>query len=150
MEKLKVGNKEYEMITSISEIRYDKMTLFNQYIIAIFQGLDMPLFQVTMDKVRNHYDKGEYMQGYHELVNFDTAIKFKEHNIDALGMAFILLLKSDETDERALMIVLNEMIDNGLKWETVKKKVLSFMNLLPERFSPYLQAWKMMETGIDL
>lgn len=150
MKKIKLGSQEYEIISTIGEIRYDKLVMFNQYIVAVFQGLDMPLFQITMDKVKHHYDKGNFMQAYNELVNFDTAIKFKEHKLDPLGMCFALMLKGDETDEDILKVSLNEMIDNGLRWDTVKDEVVNFMMLYPDKFSPYLQAWKMMEAGVEL
>ena len=150
MEKLKLGKNEYELITSIGEMRYDKMLMFNQYIIAIFQGLDTTLFALTMDKVRHHFDKGNFIQGYQELVNFDTAIKFKEHQIDPMGMAFALMLKGDDTDEDVLKEKIVQMTKDGLAWETVKKKVWAFMSLLPEKFGAYLQVSKMLENEIDL
>lgn len=150
MKKINVGGVEYEIISTIGEIRYDKLVMFNQYIVAVFQGLDVPLFALTMDKVKHHYDKGNFMQAYNELVNFDTAIKFKEHKLDPLGMCFALMLKGDETDEEILKVTMNEMILNGLKWDVVKDEVVNFMTLYPEKFSPYLQAWKMMGAGIEL
>ena len=150
MKKIKVGEKQWEIISDIDEIRYDKMVMFNQYIIAVFQGIDMPLFALTMDKVNAHYNKGEYLQAYNELKNFDTAIKFKEHKLDPLGMCFALLLKGNETDEDVLKEELQVMIEEGLKWDVVKEEVLNFMKLYPDKFSPYLQAWAMMEAGIEL
>ena len=150
MRKIKIGEKEYQIVSNIGEIRYDKMVEFNQYILAVFQGIDLPLFQLTMDKVKHHYDKGNFMQAYNELVNFDTAIKFKEYQLDPLGMCFALMLKGDETDEEVLKEKLREMIDAGLRWDTVKEEVVNFMKLYPDKFSPYLQAWKMMGTGIEL
>ena len=150
MKKIELGGKEYDIISNIGEIRYDKLVMFNQYILAVFQGLDVPLFALTMDKVKQHYDKGNFMSAYNELVNFDTAIKFKEFKLDALGMCFALMLKGDESDEDILKVQLQEMIDDGLKWDTVKDEVVNFMTLYPEKFSPYLQAWKMMGSGIEL
>ncbi len=150
MKKIKIGNVNYEIVSDIGEIRYDKLVMFNQYIVAVFQGIDMPLFAITMDKVRNHFNKGEYMQAYNEITNFDTAIKFKEHKLDPLGMCFALMLKGDVTDEQLLKEKLHEMSENGLKWDTVKSEVVNFMQLYPDKFSPYLQAWKMMEVGIEL
>lgn len=150
MKKIKLGKKDYELIDNIGELRYDKMVMFNQYIIAVFQGIDMPLFQITMDKIKNHYNKGEYMQAYNEMVNFDTAVKFKEHQLDPLGMCFALLLRGNETDEGILQKKIREMIDDGLLWDTVKDEVVNFMKLYPDKFSPYLQAWKMMEAGVEL
>ena len=149
MKKIKIGSVDYEIISDIGEIRYDKMVMFNQYIVAVFQGIDMPLFAITMDKVRNHFNKGEYMQAYNELTNFDTAIKFKEHKLDPLGMCFALMLKGDESNEKVLQEKLHEMIENGLKWDVVKTEVVNFMKLYLDKFSPYLQAWKMMEVGIE-
>ncbi len=150
MKKIKLRSGEYEIITSIGEIRYDKMVMFNQYIVAVFQGLDVPLFAMTMDKVKQHYDKGNFMSAYNELINFDTAIKFKDYQLDPLGMCFALMLKGDEADEDILKVQLHEMIEDGLKWDTVKEEVVNFMELYPDKFSPYLQAWKMMEAGIEL
>ena len=151
MKKVKYNGKdEVNIISSISEIRYDAMVLFNQYILAVFQGIDLPLFALTMDKVKHHYDKGEFMQAYNELVNFDTAIKFKEHNLDPLGICFAILLNGSVTDEDALKNSLKALIDNGLKWEVVKKEVVNFMEKAPEKFSPYLAAFKMLENGTEL
>ena len=150
MKKIKVGKKEYDVITTIGEMRYDKMVMFNQYIAAVFQGIDTPLFALTMDKVRHYYDKGEFMQAYNELVNYDTAIKFKEYQLDPLGMCFALMLKGDENDEDVLKEKIKDMIDGGLKWEVVKENVVNFMELLPEKFSPYLQAWEMLAIGKGL
>ena len=90
------------------------------------------------------------MQGYNELVNYDTAIKFKEFQLDPLGLCFSLLLKGDESDENVLKVKLREMIDDGLKWDTVKSEVVNFMALYPDKFSPYLRAWEMMGKGIKL
>ncbi len=151
MKKVKYNGKdEVQIISSIGEMRYDSMVLFNQYVIAIFQGLDMPLFQLTMDKVKHHYDKGEFMNAYNELVNFDIAIKFKEYKLDAMGICFALLLNGNQVDEDVLKTELQVLIDKGLKWEVVKESVLGFMNLLPEKFSPYLAAWEMMKQGTEL
>jgi hypothetical protein len=150
MKKIKLRTKEFELISGIGELRYDKMVMFNQYIIAVFQGIDTPLFASTMDKVKHHFDKGEFMQGYNELVNYDTAIKFKEYQLDPLGMCFAILMKGDETDEDILKVNLRELIDDGLTWDMVKEEVVNFMALYPDKFSPYLQAWKMMGAGIEL
>lgn len=151
MKKVKYnGEDEVNIISSIGEIRYDAMILFNQYIIAIFQGIDMPLFSMTMDKVKHHYDKGEFMSAYNELVNFDTAIKFKEHNLDPMGICFAILLNGKVADEIVLKEELHILIEKGLRWEVVKNEVLNFMKQAPEKFSPYLTAWKMMETGTEL
>ena len=140
----------YEIISSIGEIRYDKLVMFNQYIIAVFEGIDMPLFAITMDKVTNHMNKGEYMQVYNVLRNFDTAIKFKDYNLDPLGMCFALLLKGNEADEDKLKVQMQVLIEDGLLWDTVKDEVVNFMGLYPEKFSPYLQAWKMLAKEIEL
>ena len=150
MKKIKVGKKEFEIVSNIGEIRYDKFVMFNQYIIAVFQGIDVPMFQLFMDKIRNHYNKAEYMQAYNEIVNYDTALKFREHKLDPLGICFALMLKGDETDEGVLKDKLKELIDNGLKWDMVKEEVVLFMKLYPSKFSPYLQAWQMMEAGIEV
>jgi len=149
MKAVKVGEKEVKIISDIDEIRYDKMVMFNQYIVAVFQGIDMPLFALTMDKVRLHFNKGDYMQAYNEMQNFETAIRFKEHKLDPLGMCFGLMLEGDETDEDVLKVKIQELIEEGLKWDTVKDEVVNFMALYPSKFSPYLQAWKMMESGIE-
>lgn len=151
MKKVKYNGKdEVNIISSIGEIRYDAMILFNQYVIAIFQGLDMPLFQITMDKVKHHYDKGEFMGAYNELVNFDTAIKFKEHKLDAMGICFAILMNGKVVDEVALKEELQVLIDKGLKWEVVKDEVLNFMRQVPEKFAAYIQAWEMMGAEIKL
>ncbi len=151
MKKIKYNGKdEIHIISTIGEIRYDAMILFNQYIIAVFQGIDMPLFAVTMDKVKHHYDKGEFMSAYNELKNFDTAIKFKEHKLDALGICFAILLDGNVADEVTLKEELQILIEKGLKWEVVKDEVLNFMKQAPEKFNPYLTAWKMMEAEIPL
>ena len=150
MKKIKIGSKEFEIVSNIGEIRYDKMVMFNQYIVAVFQGIDVPLFALTMDKIKNHYNKGEYMQAFNEMQNFDTAIKFKEFQLDPLGMCFALLIKGNEADENVLKIELREMIEEGLMWDTVKEEVINFMRLYPDKFSPYLQAWKMIAAGIEL
>lgn len=151
MKKVKIGkNETIEIVSNIGEIRYDKMVMFNQYIIAVFQGIDKPLFALTMDKVRVHFNKGEYMQAYNEIMNFDTAIKFSEFKLDPLGMCFALLIKGDETDEDALRDIINDLVEKGLKWDTVKKEVVNFMELYPDKYNPYLQAWKMLEKGIEL
>jgi len=149
MKAIKVGEKEVKIISDIDEIRYDKMVMFNQYIVAVFQGIDMPLFALTMDKVRLHFNKGDYMQAYNEMQNFETAIRFKEYKLDPLGMCFGLMLEGDETDEDVLKVKMQELIEEGLKWDTVKDEVVNFMALYPSKFSPYLQAWKMMESGIE-
>ena len=148
MKTIKVGKKDVKIISDIDEIRYDKMVMFNQYIVAVFEGIDTPLFALTMDKVNHHYNNGDYMQAYNELRNFDTAIKFKEHKLDPLGMCFALLFEGDETNEDVLKSQMQELIEEGLKWDVVKKEVVDFMALYPDKFSPYLQAWKMMESGI--
>ena len=150
MKKIKLGEKEYEIVSDIGEIRYDKMVMFQQYIVAVFEGLDTPLFALTMDKVRHYYDKGEFMQAYNELTNFDTAIKFKEFQLDPLGMCFALMFKGNESDEDVLKVQLKEMIEAGLTYDVVKEEVVNFMLLYPEKFSPYLQAWEMIATGIKL
>ncbi len=151
MKKIKFNGKdEISIVSSIGEIRYDAMVMFNSYVIAIFQGLDMPLFALTMDKVKHHYDKGNFMQAYNELVNFDTAIKFKEFKLDAMGICFAILLNGKDVSEESLKEELQLLIDKGLKWEVVKESVLDFMKQVQEKFSPYLQAWEMMGKGINL
>lgn len=150
MKVLKVGKKEFKIVSNIGEIRYDKMTMFNQYIIAVFEGIDMPMYSLFMDKMRNHYNKAEYMQAWQVLTNYDTAIKFKEYKLDALGMCFSLLLEGNETDENVLKIKMQELIDQGLLWDTVEEEVINFMKLYQRRYSPYLQAFQMLEKGIEL
>ncbi len=150
MKEIKLGESTYKIVSDIGEIRYDKMVMFQQYITAIFQGLDMPLFALTMDKVRVHFNNGDYMQAYSELTNFDTAIKLKQINIDPLGMCFAIMLEGNEANEDVLQEKLNKMIDDGLAWDTVKEEVLNFMKLYPSKYSPYLQAWEMMGQGIGL
>ena len=153
MKELKIGKKKYKVINNIGEIPYSRMNMFNQYIAAVFQGLDIPLFAVTMDKVKSYYNNGEYMQAYNELVNFDTAIKMKEHQLDPLGMCFSLITVATgedlhNSDETFLKEKLQGMIADGLLWDTVKEEVLNFMKRYPDKFSPYLQAWEMMKTGV--
>ena len=145
MKKVKFNGKdEVSIISSISEINYDAMVMFQQYILAIFQGLDTPLFALTMDKVTTHFDNGNFMQGYNELRNFDTAIKFKEYKLDPMGICFAILLTGDRLDEDMLKTSLKGLIDKGLKWEVVKEEVINFMKQAPEKFNPYLTAWTMM------
>jgi hypothetical protein len=42
------------------------------------------------------------------------------------------------------------MIEDGLTYDVVKEEVVNFMKLYPEKFSPYLQAWEMIATGVKL
>lgn len=155
MKDLKIGEVEYRVITNVGEIKYGRMNVFNQYIAAVFQGMDIPLFAVTMDKIKAYYNKGEYMQAYNEMINFDTAIKMKDHQLDPLGMCFSLICladgeKAEVTDESLLKEKLNKMIDDGLEYDVVKEEVVNFMKLYPDKFSPYLQAWEMMKMGVEL
>ena len=152
MKTIKIGEEKYKVISNIGEIKYSRMNMFNQYISAVFQGLDIPLFAVTMDKVKAYYNNGEYMQAYNELVNFDTAIKMKDYQLDPLGMCFALITVEEgedlnSTNETALKEKLKRMISNGLDYDVVKNEVLNFMNRYPDKFSPYLQVWEMMKTG---
>ena len=154
MKELKIGKKKYKIIDNIGEIMYSRMNVFNQYIAAVFQGMDIPLFAVTMDKVNAYFNKGEYMQAYNEILNFQTAISMREHNLDPLGMCFALICVEEgedmtKTDDGELKAKLGRMIDDGLKWDTVKDEVLNFMKRYPDKFSPYLQAWEMMKMGIE-
>ncbi len=152
MKKLKIGKVEYQIIDNIGEIMYSRMNVFNQYITAVFQGMDIQLFAVTMDKINAYFNAGEYMQAYNELTNFNTAIKMKDYNLDPLGMCFALICVEKDEDttkvsDAELKAKLQRMIDGGLKWDTVKDEVLNFMNRYPDKFSPYLQAWEMMKMG---
>jgi hypothetical protein len=155
MKDLKIGEVKYRLITNIGEIKYSRMNVFNQYIAAVFQGMDIPLFAVTMDKIKAYYNKGEYMQAYNEMINFDTAIKMKDYHLDPLGMCFSLICLEDGedatlTDEAFLKEKLQRMITEGLDYDVVKKEVVNFMKLYPDKFSPYLQAWEMMKMGVEL
>ena len=149
MKNIKIGDDEYKIISDIGEIKYSRMNLFNQYITAVFQGMDIPLFAVTMDKIKAYYNKGEYMQAYNEMVNFDTTIKMKEFQLDPLGMCFALITVEEGEDlnhvnETFLKEKLQRMISNGLSYDMVKDEVVNFMKRYPDKFSPYLQAWEMM------
>ena len=152
MKDLKIGEVTYQIIDNIGEIMYSRMNVFNQYIAAVFQGMDIPMFAVTMDKVKAYYNNGEYMQAYNEIANYDTAMKMKDYNLDPLGMCFSLIcVEEDEdttkTDDKELKAKLQRMIDEGLTWDAVKEEVLGFMMRYPDKFSPYLQAWEMMKMG---
>jgi hypothetical protein len=108
------------------------------------------MFAIAMEKVRHYFDKGQFMQGYNEIVNYDTAIKFREHQLDPMGICFAILMDGKETDETVLKEKLKTLADNDLKWEVVKEEVLNFMQQAPEKFHPYLVAWQMMTTGVEL
>jgi len=150
MKKVKFNGKdEISIISSVGEIRYDAMVMFQQYITAIFQGMDTPLFALTMDRVKSHFNNGDYVQVMSELINFDTAIKFKEYKLDPMGMCFAILITGDETDEDKLKEKLLSLTEKGLTWDVVQTEVFFFMKQVPERFSPYLQAWDMMGKGIE-
>lgn len=155
MKDLKIGEIKCRLIDNIGEIKYSRMNMFTQYITAVFQGMDIPLFKVTKDRIDAYYNKGEYMQAYNEIVNFDTAISMKEYQLDPLGMCFALIcIEKDENlnelDEGLLKEKLQRFIANGLEYDTVKTEVVNFMNLYPDKFSPYLQAWEMMKKGVKL
>jgi hypothetical protein len=143
MKKIKIGKKTYDLCQTKDDINFVRFTMVKQYAPQIWEKMDSPLFETYMDRVSDHFNKGNFMHGWMELENYRVALHNIENGNDAWGVCFALICLEpgeDQTryDEAFLMEKLQRMIADGLTAGQVHDAVVDFWTRSPEVFSPHL------------
>jgi len=146
MKKLQINNDlEVMVCEGISDISYSRAVKFKQYISQLMFDITLPMFQQAFANYKKALDRGQHSNGLLIWQNFESAIKLREPNIDALGICFSLIIKENEidvsTDDNYHKDRIERLSKQGLSYELVETEVEAFMQAFPAIFS-YFSDWK--------
>jgi len=146
MKKLKINPElEITVCEGISDISYSRAVKFKQYISQLMFDITLPLFQQAFANYKKAADRGQHSNGLLIWQNFESAIKLKEPNVDALGICFSLIIKENEkdvsTDDNYHKDRIERLSKAGLSYEMVEEEVEAFMQAFPAIYS-YFSEWK--------
>ena len=144
MKKIKIGKLEVRVCEHKGDISYARYVMFKQYAPQFWEKMDSPLFESYYERIMDHFNKGEWMQGFMRLKDYKVAIDNTKYSYDAWGVCFALItgLKGEDIKSPMNDADIGEKIEKlkaeGLDAETVKKSVLDFMSASPETFQDHL------------
>jgi hypothetical protein len=144
MKSLKIGELEIKICEHAGDINYLRYVRFKQWVIQIWERMDVPVFKMHFDKFNDLFNQGKYNQG--SFVWYDYKIAIEQKDLDAWGVCFALL--TVDTGEDANSIIddseIKKKIQNyskhGLTAKTVKEEVVNFMKASPEEFGALMIA----------
>jgi len=155
MKKIKIGEKTYNLCQHKDDINIKRFIAFKQYAPMIWEKMDSPLFETYFDRIKSHFNKGNFTQILVELINFSAAINNMKHGYDGWCICFALICLEDGEDqtnveESYLQEKLDRFINDGLTAGQVHKSVLDFMKASEEVFSAHLTMLALVGEGTIL
>jgi len=150
MKEVQISDTKYKLCQSASDFYDIRFPLFLSYLRMSVEGIDKPLFKVTMERAVARADKGEFFKAIKEFQDYDTAISLDQVNTTGLSMCFALIcLEEGEdqaiVDEDALKEKLDKMRKDGLTRGFVEESVTNFIKASPQSFGDYGTLITMME-----
>lgn len=139
MKQLQIGDLNVKICEHQGDINYLRFVRFKQWIIQIWEKMDVPSFAFYFEKFMDLHNQSKYAQSVTVWYDFKLAIEQKT-NSDAWGVCFALISLLDGEDPRScpddseLKIKIDRLIKEGLTAGIVKEEVVNFMKASPEEF----------------
>ena len=154
MKQIKIGKADYTLLESVNDINDKRFIVFKMYLLLSLEGIDRPLFRVTMEKAMAHFNHQRYIQAWGEFENYSHAIEYEKYNDDALSKCFALIcLEQGEdqanTDDNFLIEKLGRLHENGLTRGLVEESVQNFTIKSPLSFGSYSLRLEEVMTKFD-
>jgi len=148
MKTIDIGDLKVMVCEHKGDMRYHRFVKFKQYAPQFWEKMDSPLFESYFERIKDHFDKGEFTNALIKLLDYRVALNNIANSYDAWGVCFALITETDcenvdakfdkDPNDAEIKARLKIYSEKGLLAETVKEHVLAFMSASPETFQDHL------------
>jgi len=150
MKEIEIGDETYKLCEGVDDLYDIRFPSFLSYLRMSLEGIDKPLFAMTMEKAEQLMDAKQWMKAWKQFDNYNTAINLPQTETTGLSMCFALICIEEgedqvNVDESGLEKKLAKMRKAGLKRGFVEESVRNFMKASPDSFGDYIVLQEMMQ-----